>query len=128
MQRRSFLASILAAGVAPAAVGSGILMPVRTIATPYTWGIDVVYRTIPGISRPAGAPLYEEVTGWEWRQDPMEFIDKGLVDRVKRSREFVRPDPPLAYVNVRPIHERFEIVFPPMNPREQMIYREWLKS
>ncbi len=29
MNRRSFLASILAAGVAPAAIGSGILMPVR---------------------------------------------------------------------------------------------------
>lgn len=29
--RRSFLASILAAGMAPAAVGSGILMPVKTI-------------------------------------------------------------------------------------------------
>lgn len=29
MKRRSFLASVLAAGVAPAAVGSGILMPVR---------------------------------------------------------------------------------------------------
>lgn len=34
MKRRSFLASILAASVAPAAVGSGILMPVRRIITP----------------------------------------------------------------------------------------------
>lgn len=35
MNRRGFLASILAAGVAPAAVGSGILMPVRPqIAVP----------------------------------------------------------------------------------------------
>jgi hypothetical protein len=30
--RRSFLGAILAAGVAPAAIGSGILMPVRKIA------------------------------------------------------------------------------------------------
>ena len=33
--RRGFLASILAAGVAPAAVGSGILMPVRQIVVPW---------------------------------------------------------------------------------------------
>lgn len=32
--RRSFLAGILAAGFAPAAIGSGILMPVKTIAVP----------------------------------------------------------------------------------------------
>lgn len=31
MNRRGFLQSILAAGVAPAVVGSGILMPVRSI-------------------------------------------------------------------------------------------------
>lgn len=41
MRRRGFLASILAAGVAPAVVGSGILMPVKEIITvrgpfPYT--------------------------------------------------------------------------------------------
>lgn len=32
--RRGFLGAILAAGVAPAAVGSGILMPVKKIAFP----------------------------------------------------------------------------------------------
>jgi hypothetical protein len=32
--RRGFLAGILAAGFAPAAIGSGVLMPVRTIALP----------------------------------------------------------------------------------------------
>ncbi len=32
--RRGFLAGILAAGFAPAAIGSGILMPVRSIVTP----------------------------------------------------------------------------------------------
>lgn len=35
MNRRSFLQSILAAGVAPAFVGSSILMPVRTVWTPH---------------------------------------------------------------------------------------------
>ena len=34
MQRRGFLAGILAAGFAPAAIGSGVLMPVRRIVTP----------------------------------------------------------------------------------------------
>ncbi len=38
MNRRSFLSSILAAGIAPAVVGSGILMPVRKIVVPTeTW-------------------------------------------------------------------------------------------
>lgn len=32
--RRGFLASILAAGVAPAAIGSNVLMPIKTIWTP----------------------------------------------------------------------------------------------
>ncbi len=32
--RRGFLASILAAGYAPAAIGSGVLMPVRQIVVP----------------------------------------------------------------------------------------------
>lgn len=34
LSRRSFLGVILAAGVAPAAIGSGILMPVRKLWTP----------------------------------------------------------------------------------------------
>lgn len=34
MNRRGFLSSILAAGVAPAAIGSGVLMPVKQIWTP----------------------------------------------------------------------------------------------
>lgn len=41
MNRRGFLQAILAAGVAPAVVGSGILMPVRAIALP-EWGISRV--------------------------------------------------------------------------------------
>ena len=34
MKRRGFLAGILAAGFAPAVVGSGILMPVRRLVVP----------------------------------------------------------------------------------------------
>lgn len=42
MNRRGFLASILAAGVAPAIVGSGILMPIRKLWTPdQQVGIDL---------------------------------------------------------------------------------------
>ena len=40
MNRRSFLQAILAASVAPAVVGSGILMPVRAIALP-EWGVSI---------------------------------------------------------------------------------------
>jgi hypothetical protein len=39
--RRGFLAGILAAGVAPAFVGSSVLMPVRRIILP-TSGIDLI--------------------------------------------------------------------------------------
>lgn len=35
MNRRGFLGAILAAGVAPAAIGSGILMPVRLVEPAY---------------------------------------------------------------------------------------------
>lgn len=38
MKRRSFLASILASGFAPAAIGSGVLMPVRALAMPMLSG------------------------------------------------------------------------------------------
>jgi hypothetical protein len=37
MNRRGFLQSILAAGVAPAFVGSSILMPVRKLVEPEMW-------------------------------------------------------------------------------------------
>lgn len=45
MQRRGFLAGILAAGFAPAAIGSGILMPVKKIQRlPWTT------QELPGVS------------------------------------------------------------------------------
>ena len=40
--RRGFLGAILAAGVAPAAVGSGILMPVRRLIVPNSEIIDSI--------------------------------------------------------------------------------------
>ncbi len=63
MNRRGFLQSILAAGVAPAVVGSGILMPVRKIIAPRLpepeWvGID--------FAGPYGViyPLVDEIPEW----------------------------------------------------------------
>ena len=47
MNRRSFLASILAAGVAPAVIGSGILMPVRKLIDPYAYLRDPGQWYIP---------------------------------------------------------------------------------
>jgi hypothetical protein len=40
IKRRGFLGAILAAGVAPAFVGSSILMPVRKIIAPFDWRGD----------------------------------------------------------------------------------------
>jgi hypothetical protein len=44
VNRRGFLQSILAAGVAPAVVGSGVLMPVRLV-TPILREVEVVVDT-----------------------------------------------------------------------------------
>ena len=45
INRRGFLQSILAAGIAPAVVGSGILMPVRQI-----WRFEELPGGYPGVS------------------------------------------------------------------------------
>jgi hypothetical protein len=47
--RRGFLAGILAAGFAPAAIGSGVLMPVRTIALPELSGRTLLMGAGPSI-------------------------------------------------------------------------------
>ena len=44
MERRGFLAGILAAGFAPAFVGSGVLMPVRSIALPGSFVVHMTTR------------------------------------------------------------------------------------
>lgn len=50
IQRRSFLGVILAAGVAPAFVRSGVLMPVKEIWTPGV-SLDLVRRVKSGMRR-----------------------------------------------------------------------------
>lgn len=54
MKRRSFLANILAAGVAPAAIGSGILMPVKQIIIPQH------YKSLRGGERKFGLYTVDE--------------------------------------------------------------------
>jgi len=46
MNRRGFLGAILVAGVAPAVLSSGIIMPVRTLITPRSplWGASVLHE------------------------------------------------------------------------------------
>ncbi len=46
MNRRGFLQAILAAGVAPAVVGSGVLMPVRRVVVP-EWPVGIVSLAAP---------------------------------------------------------------------------------
>lgn len=59
MNRRSFLQSILVAGVAPAFIGSSVLMPVRKIWEPkYTYSfleIDVRIHSWPAATVAVGA-------------------------------------------------------------------------
>lgn len=46
MNRRGFLKGVLATGIAPAVIGSGILMPVRAIAMPQFWPASTLGRGI----------------------------------------------------------------------------------
>ncbi len=80
--RRGFLGSILAAGFAPAAIGSGVLMPVRPIIAPplFTSGFDVyangVWPRIPGYRRLD--PMFEAEA---------EAINRLLGERMRLVRE-----------------------------------------
>lgn len=49
MNRRGFLQSILAAGVAPAFVGSGVLMPIRAFVLPSFSGLDNLVDALPKV-------------------------------------------------------------------------------
>lgn len=57
MNRRGFLGAILAAGFAPAAIGSGVLMPVRQrIVTPH-WADGLSMWQDASLSRPVVEPI-----------------------------------------------------------------------
>ena len=67
MNRRSFLGSILAAGMAPAFVGSSVLMPVRRILTG-----DIAFNG-------PWANVLNPVTGEYETQWPSDHIDSQLI-------------------------------------------------
>lgn len=75
MKRRGFLASILAAGVAPAAIGSGVLMPIRKILAPHAlvtaeiverWEERYMRMTLPAKIRSGMHPVIDcgQIADW----------------------------------------------------------------
>jgi len=86
MNRRGFLQAILAAGVAPAFVGSGVLMPVRELWTPRKYPFDQVTlrRFIPLASI---APLRE---GDVWRDGAFAWVDVTMTVE-EYMRKYARP-------------------------------------
>lgn len=70
MKRRTFLsgmAGILASGFAPAVVGSGVLMPVRTIVKPVgdVITLDDIERIAEWCRDHANPLFYGEIRRWE---------------------------------------------------------------
>lgn len=88
MNRRNFLASILAAGVAPAAVGSGILMPVRKIVVPRWVGMDLGSgeATAVALLRANAAGTGVEWVSQPWLVDHDTLVAVMRVTDVGRSR------------------------------------------
>uniref|UniRef100_A0A6M3IXT4 Uncharacterized protein n=1 Tax=viral metagenome TaxID=1070528 RepID=A0A6M3IXT4_9ZZZZ len=75
LSRRAFLkgmAGILASGIAPAAIGSGILMPVRTIWRPddeiLTYG-EIPFQVRVGPYSKEEQELYDFYHGMQWTVD-----------------------------------------------------------
>ncbi len=85
MNRRGFLSAILAAGVAPAFVGSSVLMPVRSLVLPTVEEVVAVsgntLLTIDMITREA-LRIFEE-TGAFMRSMNRQYEASGTV-RVRR--------------------------------------------
>lgn len=81
IQRRGFLGAILAAGVAPAFVRSGVLMPVKEIWVP------------PPIVQPSGQFGYTGSNIWEMeigRVEGFRFIESPVVQLGQRG--FIKAD------------------------------------
>lgn len=77
MNRRGFLAGILASGVAPAAVGSSILMPVRKLVAPQWIGVDLALKIDEaGVVGGFGAILVPA--------DPARYARQALADYMDR--------------------------------------------
>lgn len=77
MNRRGFLGAILAAGVAPAAIGSGILMPVRLVEPVGIPTLVVQQFGDPYVSR----PMYE-IVGAVAHDDGLWLYTKDAIHQV----------------------------------------------
>lgn len=88
MQRRGFLAGILAAGFAPAAIGSGVLMPVKKIQR-LSWTV----QEGPGIMliNPKAIRIFEEDI--IRRLDTRHLIIRDLKGNVLFSSTYDQSDP-----------------------------------
>ena len=92
MSRRGFLKSILAAGVAPAVVGSGALMPIRKIAVP-RGTVFRVYQPAPiDISTLVEglAPTAEPAIAYlDWKTIPtaINLNEDWMIKAMERMRE-----------------------------------------
>jgi hypothetical protein len=89
IQRRGFLSAILAAGFAPAAVSSGVLMPVRAIWTPYdNYGyshdlmIDEIFRILKANPRALQAKVKQ------WDSEYSVKIERPKLN-IARTNEFI---------------------------------------
>lgn len=86
MKRRGFLAGILAAGFAPAAIGSGILMPVRQIVvTDFTVSFPEIGEMFPW-----KIWATEEMLRYVQYVRPM-----GVLSRFGEPRSMPDPSPPV---------------------------------
>jgi hypothetical protein len=85
MNRRGFLASILAAGVAPAAIGSGVLMPIKRIVLPEY--LEIVDPTVNALIY---ATLYPMEIG---RYEGFRYITS---QQMQELRLLPRPSPMFA--------------------------------
>lgn len=85
MNRRGFLSSILAAGVAPAAIGSGVLMPIKRIVLPEY--LEIIDPTMDALRY---ATLYPMEIG---RYEGFRFIESPKIQKLqlppRRSPLFV---------------------------------------
>lgn len=92
LNRRGFLAGILAAGVAPAAIGSGILMPVRKIVRPHLIWIGADFGT-------DGANLVGMRETWHTDGNiTREFFTR---EDIYLSPQVIRPVPLMEWLGVR---------------------------
>lgn len=93
MNRRGFLRAILVAGVAPAVVGSGVLMPVRALARPVLEfsPVEVGDEFMRLQAVPAGMGLSNQLwTASAITREALRILERELVEAHKLERDFLR--------------------------------------